>query len=129
MTNKECVDLCIAMGFPVKSHSSSLGEAYADQVRRRAQREGLVRDVQPEEPKPVKKGAAKKAAATADAGATVETAPEPAPADEAPAPVPVAELADAPAEASAPVIDLAAAADAAPAPRKRHRLVHRSPAA
>ena len=44
-------------------------------VRRKAEREGLTRDQQPEEPKPVKKGAAKKASATSEADeapATVE---------------------------------------------------------
>ena len=58
MTNSETVDLCEKLGVPVKSHSSSLNEAYSDMVRRRAEREGLTRDEQPEEPKPVKKSAA-----------------------------------------------------------------------
>ena len=48
MTNQEVVDLCGALGVPVKSHSSSLNEAYSDMVRRRAVREGLTRDEQPE---------------------------------------------------------------------------------
>ena len=30
MTNQEVVDLCGVLGVPVKSHSSSLNEAYAD---------------------------------------------------------------------------------------------------
>ena len=55
MTNQEVVDLCGVLGVPVKSHSSSLNEAYADMVRRRAIRDGLTRDEQPEEPKPEKK--------------------------------------------------------------------------
>jgi len=63
LTNKEAVDLCLAMGIDVKSHSSSIIEAQADRVRRRAERDGLVRDEQPEEPKPEKKAAAKKAPA------------------------------------------------------------------
>ena len=65
MTNKECLDLCLDMGYAVKSHSSSLDEAYADQVRRKAHKEGLTRDEQPEEPKkaPAKKAAVKKAPA------------------------------------------------------------------
>ena len=62
LTNKEAVDLCVKLGIDVKNHSSSVEEAQADRVRRRAERDGLVRDVQPEEPKPVKKAAAKKAA-------------------------------------------------------------------
>ena len=36
MTNAEAVELCVKLGVPVKSHSSSLNEAYADMVRRRA---------------------------------------------------------------------------------------------
>ncbi len=40
MTNQEVVDLCGVLGVPVKSHSSSLNEAYADMVRRRAVRDG-----------------------------------------------------------------------------------------
>src|SRR5918994_27340 len=87
MTNQEVVDLCGVLGVPVKSHSSSLNEAYSDMVRRRAARDGLTRDEQPEEPKvdkaPAKKGGAAK---KADAAPAVETpkveerAPEPAPA-------------------------------------------------
>ena len=117
MTNKECVDLCMAMGFPVKSHSSSLGEAYADQVRRRAARDGLTRDVQPEEPKPAKKAPAKKAAAkkaSTDASAPAADVVESV----------TAEPVEASAEVEAPVVDVttvqAVAADlsveAAPAP-------------
>src|SRR3954471_4941659 len=71
MTNQEVVDLCGVLGVPVKSHSSSLNEAYADMVRRRAVRDGLTRDEQPEEPKaergPAKKAGAKKTAAEAPA--------------------------------------------------------------
>jgi translation initiation factor IF-2 len=50
LTNKETLDLCIALGIGVKSHSSSIEDAQADRVRRKAEREGLRRDVQPEEP-------------------------------------------------------------------------------
>ena len=60
LTNKECIDLCESLGIGVKSHSSSVVEAQADRVRRKAEREGLVREKQPEEPKKAKK---KKAAA------------------------------------------------------------------
>ena len=63
LTNKEAVDLCLVMGIDVKGHSSSIIEAQADRVRRRAERDGLVRDEQPQEPKPEKKAAAKKAPA------------------------------------------------------------------
>ncbi|HEX9260208.1 MAG TPA: translation initiation factor IF-2 N-terminal domain-containing protein, partial [Acidimicrobiales bacterium] len=57
LTNKEAVDLCVALGIGVKTHSSSIEEAQADRVRRKAEREGLKRDQQPEEPKPEKKTA------------------------------------------------------------------------
>ena len=49
------------MGIGVKTQSSTIIDQQADRVRTKAQREGLVRDVQPEEPKAVKK-AVKKAA-------------------------------------------------------------------
>jgi translation initiation factor IF-2 len=77
MTNAEVMDLCGVLGVPVKSHSSSLNEAYADMVRRRAHRDGLTRDEQPEEPKPEKKPA-KKAAAKKTAPAEPATEPTPA---------------------------------------------------
>jgi translation initiation factor IF-2 len=73
MTNTELLDLCKVMGVEAKSQSSSVIEAQADRLRRRAERDGLTRPEQPEEVKPAKKGAAKKAA------------PKPA-ADAAPAP-------------------------------------------
>ena len=38
LTNKEALDLCIALGIGVKSHSSSIVEAHADRVRRKAER-------------------------------------------------------------------------------------------
>ena len=85
MTNAEAVDLCQVLGVPVKSHSSSLNEAYSDMVRRRAVRDGLTRPEQPPEPQPevkVKKTAAKKASAAATADtAVVETPPEAPPAE------------------------------------------------
>jgi len=77
LTNKEALDLCIALGIGVKSHSSSIVEAHADRVRRKAEREGLIRDTQPEEPeaekKPAKKGA-KKAAAPDESSDDVQVA-------------------------------------------------------
>ena len=94
MTNQEVVDLCGVLGVPVKSHSSSLNEAYSDMVRRRAVRDGLTRDEQPDEPKPEKKAPAKKAGAKKSAAPPAEpeqVAPAavapPSPAVEAPAPV------------------------------------------
>ena len=60
MSNAEMMTLCDVMGVGVKSQSSTLIEAQADRLERRAVREGLTRDEQPEEPKAVKKSAAKK---------------------------------------------------------------------
>lgn len=79
LTNKETVDLSLALGIDVKSHSSSIEDAQADRVRRKADAEGLRREVQPEEPAPAKKAPAKKAAATKKAvtAATVSDADHP----------------------------------------------------
>src|SRR5262245_31540548 len=89
MTNAEAVDLCQVLGVPVKSHSSSLNEAYSDMVRRRAIRDGLTRPEQPPEPQPepkVKKTTAKKASAAATADtAVVDAPPEAPPVEVAPA--------------------------------------------
>jgi hypothetical protein len=49
MTNKEVLKLSENLGVGVKSHSSGMIEAQADRVRRKAEREGLTRDEQPEE--------------------------------------------------------------------------------
>ena len=93
MTNTELLGLCNAMGVEAKSQSSSIIEAQADRLRRRAERDGLTRPEQPEEAKAAKKAPAKKAAAKKAAGepeAPAETPAEPtAPAMKAaPAPAP-----------------------------------------
>jgi translation initiation factor IF-2 len=116
LTNKEALDLCLDLGIGVKSHSSSIEDAQADRARRKADRDGLRREVSPPEPEPVKK-AAKKAAAPApapakEAATAPETAPAAGPAD-APAPAPTA---PAPAPATAPAPAPAATEPAAPAP-------------
>ncbi|HEX5267679.1 MAG TPA: translation initiation factor IF-2 N-terminal domain-containing protein, partial [Acidimicrobiales bacterium] len=49
LSNKEALDLCEALGIGVKSHSSSIEDQQADRVRRKAEREGLRRDVSPTE--------------------------------------------------------------------------------
>lgn len=104
LTNKETLDLCDALGIGVKSHSSSVVEPQADRVRRKAEREGLVRDQQPEEPKPAKKAPAKKAAKKAPAKkaaakkAAAPPAEEPAAATEVDVPAPVEPAAAAPVE-------------------------------
>ncbi|MCE2511090.1 MAG: translation initiation factor IF-2 [Acidimicrobiia bacterium] len=50
LTNQETLDLCFALSIGVKSHSSSIVEAQADRVRRRADRDGLLRPPPPPEP-------------------------------------------------------------------------------
>jgi len=136
MTNAEVLDLCGVLGVAAKGPSSSLAEAYADMVTRRAERDGLTRDEQPEEAKPAKKtakkaaakktpakkAAAKKQPAKTDSDtdtATAAVADEPAPSDEtAPAvesaPIDAAVVDDAPAPVAAPDSD-AVVAEAPPA--------------
>lgn len=74
MSNQETLDLCGKMGIGVKTQSSTIIDQQADRVRTKAQREGLVRDVQPEEPKAVKKAVKKAVAKKSDDG-TEEKAP------------------------------------------------------
>jgi translation initiation factor IF-2 len=73
LTNKEALDLCLALGIGVKSHSSSIEDQQADRVRRKADREGLRRDTQPEEaaepPKEAPETAARAGRALAEVGA------------------------------------------------------------
>ena len=59
MTNQEMLDLCGKLGVAVKTQSSTIIEQHADRIRARAERDGLIREVQPEAPKPVKKAAKK----------------------------------------------------------------------
>ncbi|MEI8322715.1 MAG: translation initiation factor IF-2 [Actinomycetes bacterium] len=108
LTNKEAVDLCLNMGIDIKGHSSSIIEAQADRVRRRAERDGLVRDEQPEEVKPVKKAAVKKVAAKKEGDAEGD---EPKPAKKA-----AAKKAPAKKAAAKKVDDAASVVVEAPAP-------------
>ena len=61
------------MGIGVKTQSSTIIDQQADRVRTKAQREGLVRDVQPEEPKAVKKAVKKAVAKKSDDVASEKT--------------------------------------------------------
>ena len=61
------------MGIGVKTQSSTIIDQQADRVRTKAQREGLVRDVQPEEPKAVKKAVKKAVAKKSDDDASEKT--------------------------------------------------------
>ena len=126
LTNKEALDLSVSMGVPVKAISSTMEDAQADRVRRRAERDGLVRDAQPEEEKPAKKTAAKKApakkaAATSSTGDSADgetekpakkAAAKKAPAKKAAAKKATPEPVEA--ETPAPVADVVAPAPEAP---------------
>ena len=119
LTNKEALDLCVSLGIGVKTQSSSIEEAQGDRVRRKADREGLKRAVQPEEPaKPAKKAAAKKAAGTTaehgDGGGSIAVADAPRVAE-----VPASPVSEAPVRSvvSEPAVQVpAVAVAAAPAP-------------
>ncbi len=107
MTNAELVDLAKANMIDVKGPSSTLVPAFADIIERKAQAQGLVREVQPEEAKPAKKAAAKKAAPAKDA-----------PSKDVPAKDSVStESTSAVVEAPAPAVEVAApVVEAVPAP-------------
>jgi len=123
LTNKEALDLCIALGIDAKSHSSSIEDAQGDRVRRRAERDGLVRAEQPAEPAPAKR-TTKKAAAAAkvdapETGGGVAVAVEEPPAPAAPPvepvvrvaePAPVEPVVEVPAPVREPVVDVRAPA-------------------
>jgi translation initiation factor IF-2 len=113
LTNKEGLELALSLGIGVKSHSSSIEDAQADRVRRKADAEGLRRPVQPDEPAPAKKAAksTKKAAPAKKAAATAEAAPAPAAADGAAA----SATAEAPAPAKKAVAASSAGATTGPA--------------
>src|SRR5699024_10655681 len=61
LTNKETLQLSLSPGVGVQTHSARLGAAQGDTVRRKADRERLIRDEQPD-PSAPKKAASKKAA-------------------------------------------------------------------
>ncbi len=109
LTNKETLDLCVTLGIAVKTHSSSIEDPQADRVRRKAEREGLIREEQPPEPEKPKKATAKKATAKAKA-AEPEAPAKPAAEETAPA-APPAEAPAAPAAPASPPV-------AAPPPRR-----------
>ncbi|HVA05610.1 MAG TPA: translation initiation factor IF-2 [Acidimicrobiales bacterium] len=129
LSNKEGLELALSLGIGVKSHSSSIEDAQADRVRRKADAEGLRREVQPDEPLAPAKEPAKKAAAAKSASKKVaETAPTTTPDVEpraprlissrpAPAPVSSAPAASAPA-APAKAVPAKAAQPATKAPPK-----------
>src|SRR5258706_7621933 len=111
-TNKEALALCEALKIGVKSHSSSIEDAEADRVRRKADADGLRRDAQPEEPAPAKP--AKKAAKKAEPAAAKETPAKEEQAETAPPDRPAEPLA--PAAAATPPEAEPEEAPPAPAP-------------
>ena len=56
LTNKEALELALSLGIGVKSHSSSIEDAQADRVRRKADRESLRRPVAVQEPAEARAG-------------------------------------------------------------------------
>ena len=97
LTNKELQDLASRMGVDAKSASSSIEDAQADRMRRRADDEGIRRDEQPEDPKAKKAPVAKKAPAKATAEPTPEVVETPA------APVAEQPVVEAPTQERTPV--------------------------
>jgi len=62
LTSKELLELAQKLGIGASSPSASIEDAQADRIRRRADADGLRREVQPEEPKKAKATKATKAA-------------------------------------------------------------------
>ncbi len=134
MSNQEVLDLCDKLGIGARSHSSSIVEAQADRVRRRAEKDGLVKAAPAEEEKPAeeakpknppvstKKAPPKKKAEPKAEEPAPEPAPEPEPEPEAPAAEVVEAPPAAPAEVEAPPAaaeaEAPAAAPAAEAPKR-----------
>ena len=132
LTSKELLELAQNLGIGASSPSASIEDAQADRIRRKADADGLRREVQPEEAKPAKATKAakstKKAAAPAeDAPPAVERVPVAKAAPEAPAaevpasPAPVAPAAsevasETPEATEAPKVVRSRAAAPKPAP-------------
>ncbi|MDP8987822.1 MAG: translation initiation factor IF-2 N-terminal domain-containing protein, partial [Actinomycetota bacterium] len=93
LTNKETLDLCEALGIGVRSHSSSIVDAQADRVRRKADAEGLRREPRTEEPDepapaaPVPAARAPEQRAARSAPHEAPTSPRPEPSTPPPAPL------------------------------------------
>ncbi|MGC8627718.1 MAG: translation initiation factor IF-2 N-terminal domain-containing protein, partial [Acidimicrobiales bacterium] len=89
LTNKEGLELCLAMGIGVSSHSSSIEEAQADRVRRRAERDGLKRAQNPEEAQGAPSGKAPTSARSRQVGHDRSSAALPSVAPSVPSPSPI----------------------------------------
>src|SRR3974390_1750448 len=85
LTNKEGLELALSLGIGVKSHSSSIEDAQADRVRRKADAEGLRRRATPGDPAGAKSAArATRATKAAPEPVTAPAAVASAPAASAP---------------------------------------------
>ncbi|MFZ9985308.1 MAG: translation initiation factor IF-2 [Ilumatobacteraceae bacterium] len=115
MTNQETLDLCAKLSIGVKGLSSTIIEQQADRVRARAERDGLIREKQPEEPKPVKK-AAKKAAKKADDGGDEAKPVKKAAAKRAPAKKAAKKSSDDETSVDSPAVESTPVVEATPAP-------------
>ncbi|MGD1013816.1 MAG: translation initiation factor IF-2 [Acidimicrobiales bacterium] len=100
MTSKELLALAQKLGIGASSPSASIEDAQADRIRRRADADGLRRQVQPEE--------ATKAAKTVKAVKATAASHTPAPAPAPPAPAPIE--ASSPPRASRVIVPPAASA-------------------
>jgi translation initiation factor IF-2 len=135
LTNKEALDLAVSLGIGVKSHSSSIEDAQGDRVRRKAEREGLVREVQPPEepaaPAPASRGAAGRGGGSAiksaepGEGRALVDAPR---ADAAPTPVAAPDVRPVAASPSVPMPHASEAGAAAVAPGDREQAGEQRPA-
>jgi translation initiation factor IF-2 len=118
LTNKEGLELALSLGIGVKSHSSSIEDAQADRVRRKADAEGLRRPVQPEEPAPAKKAAKAAKATKAAKSASRTPGADDGGTGEAPARRPLTSVSSSSAPSSAPVKKAPARPVPAPAAAK-----------
>ena len=89
ISNKELLDLSESLGIGVKSASSSIEDAQADRVRRKADADGIRGTSAPEPDRPVHQPAPRAAAPVPAPAADTEVAPAPSPPPvEAPSDVP-----------------------------------------
>ncbi len=115
MTNQETLDLCAKLSIGVKGLSSTIIEQQADRVRARAERDGLIREQQPEEAKPVKK-AAKKAAKKTETEGDEPKPVKKAAAKRAPAKKAAKKSTDDDVQTEAPAAEVAPVVEPTPAP-------------
>ena len=106
MTSKELLALAQKLGIGASSPSASIEDAQADRIRRRADADGLRREVPAEAAKPEK--VAKASKATKSAAPAAPAAPAAAPAPVAAAPTPESSVASEPTPAPAPPVAPAA---------------------